>query len=72
MPLNQAIFKGLDLQCIVGRRLWDTWELMGRLLEGGRLVLDPVVTHEFHYTEFAKAMDLLEGGNAGKVVFLFD
>lgn len=72
VPLNQAIFKGLDLQCIVGRRLWDTWELMGRLLEGGRLVLDPVVTHEFHYTEFAKAMDLLEGGNAGKVVFLFD
>lgn len=70
--LNDAIFKGLDIQGIVGRKLWDTWDQMADILATGKLCLDPVVTHEMHYTELAHAMELMKSGQAGKVVFSFD
>lgn len=72
LDLNAVIFKGLDLQGIVGRKLWDTWDRMGELLVSGRLNLTPVVTHKMHFTEFQSAMELLKSGNAGKVVFTFE
>lgn len=72
MRLNDLIFKGVDVQCIVGRSLWKTWDQMDGLLRSGKLVLDPVITHEMHYTEFAKAMELMKAGQAGKVVFSFE
>ena len=70
--VNSAIFKGLDLQGIVGRRIWQTWDQMGELLASGKLNLAPVVTHQMHYTEFDQAMSLMSLGKAGKIVFLFD
>lgn len=69
--LNDVIFKGIDLQGIVGRKLWDTWDQMGTLLSSGKLNLDPIVTHVMHYTEFQAAMELMKAGKAGKVVFTF-
>lgn len=72
LDINAAIFKGLTIQGIVGRRLWETWDQMGRLLATGKLNLDPVVTHVMHYTDFAKAMELMKAGQAGKVVFTFE
>jgi threonine 3-dehydrogenase len=45
---------------------------MAELFASGRLHLDPVVTHQMHFTEFEKAMELLQMGQAGKVVFTFD
>lgn len=70
-PLNDIIFKGLTVQGIVGRHLWNTWAAMGDLLRGGRLDLGPIVTHQMPYTEFESAMDLLSRGAAGKVVLRF-
>ncbi|CAN5559533.1 L-threonine 3-dehydrogenase [soil metagenome] len=70
--INSVIFKGIDLQGIVGRRLWETWDQMGTLLESGKLNLWPVITHVMHYTEFQKAMELMKAGQAGKVVFTFE
>jgi threonine 3-dehydrogenase len=70
--LNDVIFKGIDLQGIVGRKLWDTWDQMGTLLSSGKLNLDPIVTHVMHYTEFQAAMELMKAGKAGKVVFTFN
>lgn len=70
--LNQAIFKGLAIHGIVGRKLWETWDQMGVLLSSGKLNLDPVVTHMMHYLEFEKAMELMTAGEAGKVVFTFE
>ncbi len=70
--LNDAIFKGLDIQCIVGRRLWETWTQMSALLATGRLDVTPVITHRLHYTEFNRAMELMKRGEAGKVVFSMD
>lgn len=72
VAINDLIFKGVDIQAIVGRKLWDTWDTMGKLLESGSLNLDPVVTHVMHYTEFQQAMELMKAGKAGKVVFTFE
>jgi threonine 3-dehydrogenase len=70
--LNDLIFKGVDVQCIVGRRLWETWDQMGKILSTGKLYLDPIITHQMHFTEFARAMELMKAGKAGKVVFTFE
>jgi len=70
--VNDLIFKGIDIHCIVGRRLWETWDQMSELLASGKLDLDPVVTHVMHYTQFQDAMELMKAGKAGKVVFTFD
>ncbi|MFZ4506131.1 MAG: L-threonine 3-dehydrogenase [Fimbriimonas sp.] len=72
LDMNMVIFKGLDVQGIVGRKLWETWDQMGALLATGKLNLEPVITHRMHYTEFQAAMELMKRGEAGKVVFSFD
>jgi threonine 3-dehydrogenase len=72
LDLNTVIFKGLEVQGIVGRKLWKTWDQMADLLASGRLNLSPVITHVMHFTEFQDAMELMKAGNAGKVVFTFD
>lgn len=71
VDFNALIFRGIDVQGIVGRRLWETWDQMGELLKSGKLNLCPVITHEMHYTQFHEAMELMKAGQAGKVVFTF-
>jgi threonine 3-dehydrogenase len=72
IDLNTVIFKGIDLQGIVGRKLWETWDQMADLLASDKLNLWPVITHVMHYTEFQRAMELMKAGQAGKVVFTFE
>ena len=72
IDMNSVIFKGINVQGIVGRNIWKTWDQMGELLKSGKLNLDPVITHEMHYTEFQQAMELMKAGQAGKVVFTFE
>ncbi|HTQ09902.1 MAG TPA: L-threonine 3-dehydrogenase [Fimbriimonadaceae bacterium] len=72
IDINKVIFKGIDMQGIVGRRLWKTWDQMGDLLKNHNLNVLPVITHRMHYTEFQKAMELMKAGQAGKVTFFFD
>ncbi len=69
VALNDAIFKGLDVQCIVGRRIWETWDQMGGMLAAGTLDILPVITHRFPYSDFNAAMELMAEGKTGKVVF---
>lgn len=72
IDIDQVIFKGIDLQGIVGRRLWETWGQMGALLKSGKLDLSPVVTHQMKFDDFQTAMELMNAGQAGKVVFSFE
>ena len=72
VDINSVVFKGIDVQGIAGRRLWQTWDQMAVLLREDKLKLEPVITHKMHFTEFQKAMELMKAGQAGKVVFLFD
>lgn len=69
VAINDVIFKGIDIQGIVGRKLWETWDQMGELLSSGKLDVSPIVTHQFHYSRFSEAMELIAEGKTGKVVF---
>jgi threonine 3-dehydrogenase len=67
---EDMIFKGLTVQCIVGRRLYETWDTMRALLASGRLDIAPAITHRLSFDDFAHGMDLMRDGLCGKVVFL--
>jgi threonine 3-dehydrogenase len=65
---NLVIFKGITVHGIIGRKMWDTWEKMEALLDGGKVDLSPIVTHKFKLEEFERAFATMAGGNSGKVV----
>ena len=65
-----VIFKGVTVQGIVGRRLFETWYQMDHLLASGKLDVRPAITHVMSMERFADAIELLRGGNAGKVVLV--
>ena len=71
IELNDLIMKGIDLQGIVGRRLWETWDQMIWLLTEKNLDVTPVVTHRMPFREVQTAMETLERGEAGKIVLDF-
>ena len=72
IDMNRVIFKGLDLQGIVGRKIWETWDDMHWLFTEKGLDLRSVVTHEMHFTQVEEAMQTLKAGNAGKIVMSFE
>lgn len=65
---EDLIFKGLSVQGIVGRRLYETWVTMKALLASGRLDVRPILTHEMPFERFADGMELMRTGQCGKVV----
>jgi len=65
---RDIIFKGATVQGINGRKMFETWFQMEALLATGRLNLEPVITHRLKLSEFEKAMELLQSGEAIKVV----
>jgi threonine 3-dehydrogenase len=67
---EDMIFKGLTVQCIVGRRLYETWDTMRALLASNRLNIAPAITHRLPFEEFEHGMELMRDGLCGKVVFL--
>ena len=64
---NEIIMKGLRLQGIYGRKMFETWYQMKAMVQGG-LDLSPIITHRYHYTEFEKGFEAMLSGNSGKVV----
>jgi threonine 3-dehydrogenase len=71
IPLNfseDIIFKGLTIQGINGRRMYQTWYQMTALLTSGRLDLRPVITDRLPMKDFAIAMERLKTGEASKIL----
>jgi threonine 3-dehydrogenase len=64
---NGIVFKGVHVNGIHGRRMFDTWTRMQGLLLSGKLELDPVFTHDFHFEQFDEAMTAMKMGDCGKV-----
>ncbi|NLZ87916.1 MAG: L-threonine 3-dehydrogenase [Clostridiales bacterium] len=67
IDLDNVILKGLTLQGIYGRRMYETWYKMAAMVQGG-LDMRPLITHRFHYTDYQKAFDIMETGNSGKII----
>src|SRR5438552_7942725 len=53
-----VIFNMLTIKGIYGREMYETWYKMTVMLQSG-LDIDPIVTHRFPYTEFAKGLDAI-------------
>lgn len=64
---DEVIFKGLTIQGIYGRRMYETWYKMAAMVESG-LDLTPLITHRLPYTEFQQGFEAMDTGRCGKVV----
>ena len=64
---QQVIFNSLFIKGIYGREMYETWYQMTMMIQGG-LDISPVMTHNFHYTEFEKAFEIMRSGKSGKIV----
>jgi threonine 3-dehydrogenase len=67
--LNLIIFKGATVQGIFGRRMFQTWLQMTDLLKSGRLNLEPLFGERLALDRFADSFSILQGGQAGKILF---
>ena len=65
---RDVIFKGLTLYGVTGRKMYETWLQMLRLLRAGQLDPSPVITHRFPLEAIAEAIAVIKGGQAGKVI----
>jgi threonine 3-dehydrogenase len=71
IPVNfseDIIFKGLTIQGINGRRMYQTWFQMTALLKAGMLDLHPVITDRIALKDFSSAMARLKTGEASKIL----
>ncbi len=68
---NKVVFNMLTIRGIYGREMYETWYKMTSLIQRG-LDISPVITHQFHYTEFQTAFDLMRSGRSGKIILNWD
>jgi len=66
---RDVIFKGVTVQGINGRRMYETWYQMEALLRDGRVNLSPLFTDRLPLADFKLGMDRLRSGEACKVLF---
>ena len=64
---NTVIFNGLTIKGIYGREMYETWYQMTSMLQSG-LDISNVITHRFHFNDFQKGFDVMQGGESGKVI----
>jgi threonine 3-dehydrogenase len=62
-----VIFNMLTIKGIYGREMYETWYKMTVMLQSS-LDISPIVTHRFHYSEFAKGFEAMISGCSGEVV----
>lgn len=67
LDINDVIFKGLDIQGIYGRRIFETWYKMAAMLQSG-LDVTAVVTHSLPVEQYEEAFEIVRGGECGKVL----
>jgi threonine 3-dehydrogenase len=67
VDLNCAIFKGLTLKGIYGRKMFETWHKMLAMLESG-LDVSPVISHRFPFAQFERGFEVIRNGEANKVI----
>ena len=65
---EDIIFKGITIQGINGRRMYQTWYQMTALLKSGKLNLHPVITDRIAMKDFSKGMARLKTGEASKIL----
>jgi len=64
---DYVVFNGLTIKGIYGREMFETWYKATMMIQGG-MDLTPLITHRFHYTEYAEAFNVMRSGESGKVI----
>jgi len=67
VDLNNAIFKGLSIQGIYGREMFETWHKTIAMLGSG-LEVERVITHRLAFEDYEEAFRALSAGEASKVI----
>ena len=62
-----VVFNMLTIKGIYGREMYETWYKMTVMLQSG-LIIAPVITHRFHFTEFERGFAAMKSGECGKVL----
>ncbi len=68
---THIIFKGITVHGVVGRKLWETWEIVDDLLNNQKVDLSQIVTHTYPIQDYKKAFETMESGKSGKVMMTF-
>jgi threonine 3-dehydrogenase len=71
---KDVIFNGINIQGIIGRRIYDTWYKVRDLVRipEARAKLRKVITEVLPYTEFRGGIERMLKGEAGKIVLKFE
>ena len=67
LDVNDVIFKGLTVQGIYGRRIFETWYKMAAMLQSG-LDVHSVITHRYPIGDYDEAFATVAAGRSGKVL----
>ena len=67
LDVNDVIFKGLEIQGIYGRRIFETWYKMAAMLQSG-LDVSSIVSHRLPADRFEEAFAIVASGECGKVI----
>lgn len=65
---RDIVFRGVKLQGITGRRMFDTWYRMQELFRSRALDLKPIITHRLPFDQIIRGMEIVASGECGKVV----
>jgi threonine 3-dehydrogenase len=68
---SDVIFKGLTLQGIYGRKMFDTWYKAAALLEEG-LDVSPIIGRRYQLDDFESAFASIKSGDVAKVLFTWE
>lgn len=66
---KEVVFKEATVIGIHGRKMFETWIKMERLLNVNKLNVEPVITHTMTLDNWQEGIQLAKSGQAGKVIF---
>lgn len=69
---KHIIFKGLRIEGITGRRMYQTWYQLKGLLNQRRIDLMPIITHRMGLHDYEYGFDLMASGQCAKIIFDHD
>ncbi|WP_114571544.1 L-threonine 3-dehydrogenase [Exiguobacterium flavidum] len=65
---NHVVFKGIRVQGITGRKMYETWSQVSAFLSSGKVDVAPLITHTLPIERFEEGFELMRQGKCGKVV----
>jgi threonine 3-dehydrogenase len=66
---REVVFKEANIIGIHGRKMFETWTKMERLLNADKLNVNPVITHTMSLDNWQDGIALARSGQASKVIF---